>query len=221
MFKKVLISDDYSSVNKGVLSVLEQAGISNVKQVQYCDDAYLEIKSAIKNEDPYDLLITDLNFKTDHRRQKYPNGEALTAQLRHEYPELKIIVYSVDDRLQKVRYLVNTVLVDAFVCKGRDGLSDLAKAIECIDAGEVFLSSNVQQALQPRNDLEIHDYDIALLTQLSLGLSKDDISAYFQQQGITPNSRSAIEKKQNKLLIRFKAKNATHLISIAKDLGLI
>ncbi|WP_298955804.1 hypothetical protein [uncultured Nonlabens sp.] len=52
MFKKVLISDDYRGINQGVLAVLNQAGITTVKQVQYCDDAYLQIKSALKNNEP-------------------------------------------------------------------------------------------------------------------------------------------------------------------------
>lgn len=221
MFKKVLISDDYSSINQGVLAVLEQAGITNVKQVQYCDDAYLEIKSAILKGEPYDLFITDLNFKTDHRSQKYPSGEVLTAQLRQEYPEFKIIIYSVEDRLQKVRYLINTVKVNAFVCKGRDGLEDLSKAINSVQENILFLSTNVQHALHSRNDLEINDCDIKLLSLLASGKSKEAISKQFKESDVSPSSLSSIEKKQGKLLDQFRAKNATHLIGIVKDLGLI
>ncbi|GAK96939.1 hypothetical protein JCM19294_445 [Nonlabens tegetincola] len=221
MFKKVLISDDYSSINQGVFAILDQLGITKVKQVQYCDDAYLEIKSAILNEEPYDLFITDLNFKTDHRQQKYTSGEELAAQLRNEYPDFKMIVYSVEDRLQKVRYLINSIKVNAFVCKGRDGLKDLSKAITAVDQDQIFLSGAVQQALNPKNNLEINDYDIELLSLLASGQSKEAISKQFKVNGITPSSLSSIEKKQAKLLLQFRANNATHLISIVKDLGLI
>ncbi len=221
MFKKVLISDDYSSINQGVLAVLDQLGIAKVKQVQYCDDAYLEIKSAILNKEPYDLFITDLNFKTDHRQQKYTSGEELAAQLRNEYPDFKMIVYSVEDRLQKVRYLINSLRVNAFVCKGRDGLKDLSIAIQAVDQDQMFLSGAVEQALNPKNNLEINDYDIELLSLLASGQSKEAISKQFKDHGITPSSLSSIEKKQAKLLLQFRANNATHLISIVKDLGLI
>ncbi len=34
-----------------------------------------------------------------------------------------------EDRLQKVRYLINSVKVNAFVCKGKNGLEDLSKAV--------------------------------------------------------------------------------------------
>tara|TARA_R110002012_G_scaffold288722_1_gene481492 strand:- start:1733 stop:2398 length:666 start_codon:yes stop_codon:yes gene_type:complete len=221
MFKKVLISDDYSSINQGVLAVLDQVGITKVKQVQYCDDAYLEIKSAIKKEAPYDLFITDLNFKTDHRKQKYSSGEELTAQLRKEYPDFPIIVYSVEDRLQKVRYLINSIKVNAFVCKGRDGLKDLSNAIIAVDQENMFLSAHVEQALNPRNHLEINDYDIELLSLLASGQSKEAISKQFKDHGISPSSLSSIEKKQAKLQLQFRANNAIHLIGIVKDLGLI
>ena len=107
MFQKVLISDDLGSINKGVLSVLENLKIRSVQQVQYSDDAYLKIKRAILDDAPYDLLITDLSFVKDHREQKYPSGEDLIIDLKKEYPELKIVVYSVEDRLQKVRMLMN------------------------------------------------------------------------------------------------------------------
>ena len=46
MFKKVLISDDLGSINKGVLSVLKDLGVPEVEEVHYCDDAYLRIQPA-------------------------------------------------------------------------------------------------------------------------------------------------------------------------------
>jgi DNA-binding NarL/FixJ family response regulator len=221
MFQKVLISDDFGSINQGVLKVLEQLGLPDAKQVQYCDDAYLQVKSAQKNKDPFDLFITDLNFKIDHREQKYSSGEAIIEQLKKEVPQLKIIVYSVEDRLQKVRQLVNQLGVNAYVCKGRNGLVDLSKAIAAVYEDHLFLSPQIEQALQPKNNLEIDDYDIELLKQLALGHPKESISELFKNNGISPSSLSAIEKRQSKLFIQFSANNAAHLIGIVKDLGLI
>jgi DNA-binding NarL/FixJ family response regulator len=221
MFQKVLISDDFGSINQGVLKVIEQLGIPNAQQVQYCDDAYLQIKSALKNKDPFDLFITDLNFKIDHREQKYSSGEAIIEQLKKEVPQLKIIVYSVEDRLQKVRQLINQLEVNAYVCKGRNGLVDLSKAIAAVDEDHLFLSPQIEQALQPKNDLEIDDYDIELLKYLALGHPKEAISEVFKNTGISPSSLSSIEKRQGKLFIQFSANNAAHLIGIVKDLGLI
>ena len=79
MFKKVLIADDLGSINKGVLSLLDKTGIRDVQSEQYCDSSYLKIKKALLDKDPYELLITDLSFKSDHRDEKYTSGEELIA----------------------------------------------------------------------------------------------------------------------------------------------
>ncbi|MDP5078218.1 MAG: DUF5932 domain-containing protein [Nonlabens sp.] len=221
MFKKVLISDDLGSINKGVLTVLDSLGINDIKQVQYCDDAYLQIKSAILKNEPFDLFITDLSFKPDHRASKLHSGEDIIKQLHKEGIPIKTIVYSVEDRFQKVRSLINDYKANAYVCKGRKGLEDLSSAIYTVYKNEVFLSDQVKNALSKENNLEIDSYDLALMKQLSLGHSKEQISEFFKSNNVTPSSLSSIEKRQNKLLIEFKATNATHLISIVKDLGLI
>ena len=192
MFSKVLISDDLGSINQGVRTVLEGLGITNVTQVQYCDDAYLKIKSAYQNAEPFHLLITDLSFKSDHRAQTYASGEDLVKQLKQEYPDLKIIVYSVEDRLQKVRTLIG-----------------------------IYISQQVEHAFSSNSNLEINDYDIELLKQLSNGLSQDEISSFLKSNAIAPSSLSSVEKHLNKLRIQFKANNAIHLVAIVKDLGLI
>jgi DNA-binding NarL/FixJ family response regulator len=221
MFKKVLISDDLGSINKGVLTVLNGLGITDVHQVQYCDDAYLKVKKAILDNAPFDLLITDLSFIKDHREQKYPSGEALIIALKKEYPALKIIVYSVEDRLQKVRLLINTHQTNGYVCKGRQGLFELEKAIYAVYNNDIYLSPHVQQALSPKTDLEIDDFDIELVKLLSNGISQDEISLHLKESKIKPSSLSSIEKRLNKLRIQFKANSAIHLVAIVKDLGLI
>ena len=221
MFSKVLVSDDLGSVNKGVAGDLDIVGLEHITQVQYCDDAYLRIKRAIKDRTPFDLIITDLHFKPDHRLQDFNSGEALIRQLRVENIPIKIIVYSVEDRLQKARHLINAYSVDAYVCKGRHGLSELKDAIKQVYNGERYLSPQVDQALNHKHDLEITDYDIELIRQLSAGMSQDQISDYFKMNGTSPSSLSSIEKRLNKLRIQFKANNAIHLVAIVKDLGLI
>ena len=216
-----MIVDDHDDINNSVLAVLNGLNIQNTQNSQYCDDAFLKIKKAEYDNEPFDLLITDLSFKKDYRDCKLTSGEDLIATVRESYKELPIIVYSMKDQLQKVRLLINKYQVNAYVCKERKGSLQLTKAIEAVFNKEQFLSPIVKQALSPKNSLEINDYDIKLLKQLSLGNSKDQISNLFKEQNINPSSLSSVEKRQNKLLIQFKANNATHLVSIVKDLGLI
>jgi DNA-binding NarL/FixJ family response regulator len=221
MFKKVLLSDDLGSINQGVMTVLDTLKIQHFEQVHYCDDAYLRVKRGVQDHKPFQLLITDLSYKPDHREQNINGGEELIRKLRDEAPELKIIVYSIEDRLQKVRSLILKDNVNGYVCKGRRGLIELTNAIQNVHNNERYLSPQVEQALSPSADLEIEDYDIELIKYLSNGWSQDEISHLFKKNNIAPSSLSSIEKRLNKLRIQFKANNAIHLVAIVKDLGLI
>ena len=221
MFDKILISDDLDSINHGVSAVARDLGIEDIAQVQYCDDAYLKIKKSFIDLTPFSLFITDLSFKSDHRKQKYTNGDELIKELKQEYPNLKVIVYSVEDRLQRVRTLIQNYKVDAFVCKGRYGMTELSQAIEKVYNNEIYLSPKIQQALSDKTNLEIKEYDIQLLHHLSEGMSQEEISHHFKRKHISPSSLSSIEKRLNILRIQFKANNAIHLVAITKDLGLI
>lgn len=221
MIRKVLIVDDHEDVNKSVLNILHSHGITNVHSSQYCDDAFLKIKKGDLDSDPFDLVITDLSFKPDHRTCNLCSGEELIAFLRKDYENLPIIVYSMNDQLQKVRHLFKDYHVNAYVCKDRKGASELEEAVTAIINDKQFLSPQIATALSPKSSLEITDYDIELVKQLSLGLDQKEISAYFLSINYKPNSISTIEKKLNKLRLQFKANNAIHLVSKMKDLGLI
>lgn len=213
MFKKVILADDLVSINLGMLTVLDTLKVGQVETVQYCDDAFLRIKRAFQDQDPFDLLITDLSFKKDHRDQNYPSGESLIEALYAEYPELPIIVYSIEDRIQRVRKLLTQNGVNAYVCKGRRGLIELKEAIQAVYEQELYVSPQVAPALSKKTDLEIDDFDILVLKHLSLGLSQDQISQQLKNDGVSPNSLSTIEKRLNKLRIQFKANNAIHLVA--------
>lgn len=221
MFKNVLIADDLGSINKGVMTALNSLGIMQADQVQYCDDAYLKIKKSYFDNKPIDLLITDWSFKADHRPQKLNSGEELATQLRNEFADLKIIMFSIEDRINKIRNLLTTKKVDAYVCKGRNGLHDLAAAIDSVYRGELYLSSQVSSAMAKKSSMEIDDFDIEILRELSKGHTYEEISKLFKTRNVKASSLSAIEKRVVRLRDHFKANNAIHLVANAKDLGLI
>ena len=221
MFKKVLVSEDMQDICKGVHSSLCELGINDIHLVQYCDDAYLKIKKAEQEGAPFELIITDLSFKADWREQKISSGEDLIEVVKNEFPHVKIIVYSVKDKVHKVKYLLTHFNINGYVCKTRRGLTELKKAIFVVYDNKVYLSAEVSNAQYLNKIIEINDYDIILLEQLSKGFSQEYISNLLKQKNIKPNSLSSIEKRLNKLRIEFKANNAIHLIAILKDSRLI
>jgi DNA-binding NarL/FixJ family response regulator len=130
-------------------------------------------------------------------------------------------VFSVEDRLHRVRSLYNQSKIDAYICKGREGLHDLKEAIVKVNKGERFLSKTAASVLDNKLSLDIHKFDLILLKELSKGFSQDQISDSFKSRKISPSSLSSIEKHINRLKVQFRANNTVHLISKAKDIGII
>ena len=221
MFKKVLIAEDLDSINGGLKATLGTLGIDDITHVKYCDDAILKLKRALYDEAPYDLLISDLSFEEDYRLQNIKSGKDLLKEVNLVQPNLKTIAFSVEDRIHQVRYLFQEAEINAYVCKGRNGLKSLKKAITKVYNGEQFLSREVENALKDDSTKEIDPYDLNLLLQLSYGFSQGQIAKILKEENISPNSLSTIEKRVSKLCSFFKANNTTHLVAITKDMGLI
>lgn len=221
MFKKVLIAEDFDSINIAVKQTLELLGVKEIQYAKYCDDALLKFKKAKQDNDPFDLLISDLSFVADYRKVAISSGEKLIEAIRNLQPDLNVIVYSVEDKAYTIKTLFENQKINAFVHKGRNSISQLQTAIECLLYGKTFISPELAHALQDKSGKEIDTYDITLLTQLANGVSIEDMEALFKKLNLTPNSKSSIEKRVAKLKDYFKANNNIHLISITKDLGII
>ena len=82
MFTKVLIAEDFDSINIALIQTLESMGVTKIEHAKYCDDALLKAKKALQDKAPFDLLISDLSFETDYRTVALKNGEALIAAVK-------------------------------------------------------------------------------------------------------------------------------------------
>ncbi|SHM14030.1 response regulator [Flavobacterium saccharophilum] len=222
MFKKVIIAEDLDAISLGIEQVLKDLDIVDFQHSKYCDDAFLKIRAAIQKNEPYDLLISDLSFKTNHREVKIANGDELVQKVRELQPDIKIIAYSVEDKNYRIKSLFDNAEIDAFVLKGLNSIEELKKAIHITSTSDQkFISPEVASALQEKNNFEIDDLDIQILKHLSSGTPQDEIIQIFKDLGIKPNSKSAMEKRLSKLKDFFKANNTVQLVFIAKDLGII
>jgi DNA-binding NarL/FixJ family response regulator len=222
MFHKVLIAEDLDSISIAVVQALKEISISEIHHAKYCDDAFLKIKKALHDNQPYDLLISDLSFKPDHRENKLNSGEELIEAVKKVQPNIKTIVFSIEDKSFRIKSLFNNLGINAYVSKGRDSIPELKKSIQHIyNNEEIKPSAEISHALRDKSLFEIESYDISLLKSLSKGLTLEDISSEFKDSGIIPNGSSSLEKRINRLKIYFKASNNVHLIAITKDLGLV
>ena len=146
----------------------------------------------------------------------------MIAAVKKVQPNIKTIVFSIEDKSFRIKSLFNNLGINAFVSKGRNSIPELKKAIQGVfDNDTKILSPELSHALRDKSLIEIESYDILLLKSLSRGLILEEIALDFKNSGINPNGSSSIEKRINKLKIFFKANNNVHLIAIAKDLGLV
>lgn len=220
MLRKILIAEDFDSYSIGIeKTISEQANVKIVDKAYYCDDAILKLRAALSKNDPYDLLITDLSFASDYRKQELEGGEDLINLIKQEQPNLKIIVFSIENRYHKINYLFEKYKINAFVTKGRDDIKDLKKAIEAIKENKSYISDD--NKISKSNLFELTEYDINLLKLLAKGFTQKEVENYLKKEKITPNSESSIEKKLALLRITFNAKDTKHLLSLAVELGII
>lgn len=222
MFHKVLVAEDLDSISFSVVQVLEELGVLEIHHAKYCDDAYLKVQKALYDNTPYDLLISDLSFKTDHRENKLHSGEELIEAVKKVQPTIKTIVFSIEDKSFRIKSLFNNLGINAYIAKGRNSIPELKNAIQRIYTNEgKIVSVELSHTLRDQSLFEIENYDISLLKSLSKGFTVEEITTEFKQSGISPNGISSLEKRINKLKIYFKANNNVHLIAIAKDFGLV
>jgi two-component system capsular synthesis response regulator RcsB len=221
MFKKILVAEDSDTVSMAVRHALEKPGYE-LQHARYCDEAFLKVKKALSDQQPYDLLISDLSFLEDGRQDKLTSGEALIAAVQKIQPDIRVIVLSVEDSPYRIKSLFDQSAISAYVFKGRRSIQQLTQAMQTISAnGDRYISPEVAHALNDKTISEIDSYDIELLKLLATGIKQEQIAMKLKERDLAPNSVSAVEKRINRLKIYFMAANNVQIVVKAIELGLI
>jgi two-component system capsular synthesis response regulator RcsB len=221
MTNKVLVADSFDGIGLCIGQILKQHSVSETDYTKYHDDTYLKIKKAIFDKVPYNLLISDLNFKTDYRNTTLNSAEEMILAVKKTQPDIKIIVFSEEVKSFRIKSLFKNYHINAFVHKGRNSVIELDKAIETVLIEDSKNPSLEFEALRHVPLVDVRESDIYLLKLISSGYTIDEISKDLKKYDVNPNSKSSIEKCINKLRTYFNAQNIVHLIAITKDLGVI
>ncbi|WP_326981623.1 response regulator [Chryseobacterium sp. MYb264] len=221
MFKKILIAEDHESISISVQKTLEELNIPTVDHVYYCDDALAKIQKSIRENESYDLLITDLYYEEDHHPQNIKDGKELVEEVRKLQPELKVIVFSAEYKSGVIYSLFNETKINGYVRKARNDSKDLKKAIASVYEDETYLSLDLKQDVKKLNSYEFTEYDIILVSLLSQGVLLKNIPVYLKANNIRPNSLSSVEKRLNSLKEDLEVTSNEQLIAFCKDLGII
>ncbi|MCU7614605.1 response regulator [Chryseobacterium sp. GMJ5] len=221
MFRKVLIAEDFESYNSSVQKALEELKIETINTVEYCDDAWMKIKKSIREKNPYDLLITDLSFLNDHRKQNINSGRELINIIKSEQPTIKVIVFSIEDRAEIIDDLFKTYDINGFVSKGREDLKELKRAAKAVYNNEKYISANVKNSIKTKNSYNFTRFEIILVTLLSEGMIQKNIPDYLKENNIKPSSLSSVEKALNNMKESLEISSNEQLIALCKDWGII
>lgn len=218
MFKKVVLVEDFQGENQGIAETLtEKLAIEELQTEFYCDKAFNRLKVALKKNEPYELMVTDLFFEKDHVDRKLTSGQELIKVARAQQPELKIIVHSMENNPIHINALFKEHKINGYVCKGRRGMIELVNAINEVFHNRTFVSPQLNLTAA-NNTVELDAFDRAILKELANGLTKKEVSAKFKKENRTPNSESTIDKRISKLYDEYKAKNTTSLLfKLAKE----
>lgn len=221
MFKKVLIAEDHESINISVQKTLEDLVIPNIDYVFYCDDAIGKIQKALREEHPYDLLITDLYYEEDHHEQNLKDGKELIKKAKEIQPDLKIIVFSAEHKTGIIENLFSDYQINGYVRKARNDSKDLKKSITSVYIGEEYLSFDLKQDMKKFNSYEFSTFDITLVSLLSKGVLQKNIPIHLEDRNIKPASLSSVEKRLNSLKEDLQINSNEQLVAFCKDIGII
>jgi len=221
MFKSVLIAEDHQSTKVAVEQTLKDLGITGSQYAYYCDDAILRVIHCLKEEQPFELLITDLSFADDGREQKIESGTGLIESVRNVQPDLKILVFSGETNPAVVSSLFQKLDINGYVRKGRRDALDLRDAIETIYKGKKYIPTEYVQAVRQQNAYDFTDYDIMIVSQLAKGTYQKEIPAYLQQQKVKASSLSSVEKRLNQIKEALGFTKNEQLIAYCKDYKII
>jgi two-component system capsular synthesis response regulator RcsB len=221
MITKVLIAEDHESANISIQKTLEELAITNIEYAYYCDDAMNKIAKAVKIDHSFDLLITDLYFEPDGNKQVLSGGTELITAARAIQPDLKILVFSAENRPATIDLLYSKHDIDGFVRKARNDAKELKQAISEIAQHHRYFPRHIKQLIDKKNAYSFSEFDIMIIALLAQGMLQKDIPAYLQHHRIKPSGLSSVEKKLNQMKEALGFSKNEQLVAYCKDLGAI
>lgn len=221
MFKSVLIAEDQEMTSISVRKTLEDLNVTKAEYTYYCDDALLQIKKNLQGETPFDLLITDLSFEEDHRKQEIAGGVELIEEVKKIAPNIKILVFSTEKKPALIDELFKKYGINGFVRKARHDAKDLKLALDALAKGKTYLSPDLKQSVKQKNTFEFTNYDITIISLLSQGTLQKNIPSYLQENDIRPYGLSSVEKRLNMMKEVLEFSKNEQLVAYCKDFGII
>lgn len=137
----VIIADDHPIVLFGIRKSLDQ--IEGINLVGQFEDSTSLINNIAKLK--ADILITDLSMPGD----KYGDGITLIKYIKRHYPNLSIIVLTMNNNPAILRAVLDLDIEGIVLKQGAP--ADLPKALSALQKGKKFTPENVSKLLEKVN----------------------------------------------------------------------
>jgi two-component system nitrate/nitrite response regulator NarL len=209
---KLLLVDDHPVVRKGIVSCLSQH--EHLQIIGEAADGREALRKA--RELLPDIILMDIDMP-------HMNGLAVTELLRKELPKLKVLVLSMHSNTDFVLRIIQSgargyILKDATT-------DELVKAIDTINAGEAFFSSEVARAALnqyvrgtgPSGEkvMQLTNREREVLIHIADGLSNKEIAS---QLGVGVRT---IETHRERIMRKLNIHSVAGLTKFAISQGLV
>lgn len=156
---KIAILDDHELIRVGVAGTLQ----STPHSVTISVSTAAQLFEALEAGTPCDIVLLDILMPDT-------NGVEVAERLRREYPDIKIIVLSIDNREFTLMQLLK-IGMDGFVSKSSP-LSEIPLAIDSIANGVPFYGRDISILIRDITDAKLNNKNIAALSKREIEIIK-------------------------------------------------
>lgn len=220
---KIIAVDDHNFLLEGIVNALNKYPEIEIIGKSTCDDAYIEIKKAIADKIPFDILFTDLSFDNLSDTVKIIGGEELIKKLYNEKITIRKGVITGHSSINRVFNVIHNLKPQAYILKSNCEGDELYFAVQKMMKDEFFYTHSIHEKLMRRRIVEIQMDDVAIQILKELprhSKIKNMIGVIQNSKGVELSLRT-IENKLSNLRIDLNANNNIDLFTIAKELGIV
>lgn len=155
----IAILDDHELIRVGIAGTLQPTSHTITISVPTATQLF----EALEAGTPCDLVLLDILMPDT-------NGVEVATRLRKEYPDIKIIVLSIDNREFTLMQLLK-IGMDGFVSKSSP-LSDIPLAIDSVANGVPFYGRDIAILIRDITDAKLNNRNIGALSKREVELIK-------------------------------------------------
>lgn len=212
---KILIADDHKMIRDGIKSMLDSKATVDVVAEADNGKKALEICRSM----PVELIIMDINMP------EY-NGIELTAILREEFPDIKVLALTMMDQDEHIRRMIDAG-ASGYILKS-SGSEQLEEAIHAVMAGDHYFGKDATDIImkdlvdsgsrrKPASTEELTGRELEILELICNEHTNKEIAdkLYISSRTVDAHRRSLLQKTgarntaglvkyaiQNKLLLK-------------------